>query len=337
MTWPRTATDHPRPGIDAGTPDGISVVGVVNTVLTNRMTIAVTTLVTAAAVVALTLAAPRVYTATTSFIPVTGGGDESALTDFTMALSSGSRAAALAPTLEFYALILHSQSLLEAVADASYRVESGGNGRTGDLNAIFGYRGGRHAREDTMRQLERAVAVSADPRTRMVRLSVRTPWPDLSYQVARQILAELDGLVASTRAQTASAEVHFAADRVAEARETLHLVETGLQRFLARNRDFTPSSPVGLEVLRRQREIRMQQELYVSLYQAWTRANLDALRRTPTIVVVEPPTQPATPDDSRVWINLSFATVLGLTLGVAGAFARASAGNVGLPRPSASR
>jgi uncharacterized protein involved in exopolysaccharide biosynthesis len=150
-----------------------------------------------------------------------------------------------------------------------------------------------------------------------VELQLSTSNPDLSRQVAEQMLSLVNSFNLETRQTQAAAERRFTAEGLEQARQELRTAEDSLQSFLERNRQYENSPQLRFKYDRLQRRVALQQEVVASLARSLEQAKIDEVRNTPVITVVDPPERPPYPD-SR---NLVLRAVLGLLFGVlVGAF-----------------
>jgi uncharacterized protein involved in exopolysaccharide biosynthesis len=172
--------------------------------------------------------------------------------------------------------------------------------------------------------LQGMIAVRTATKTGVITLVVRTTKPDLSVQVAQNLLDQVNAFNLSTRQQQASAERAFLEKRLAEARGELRAAEENLQAFMIENRDLKGSPSLQLEFARLNRTVDMRQQLYTGLAQAYEQAKIEEVRDLPVITVVEPPEMPLIPDRRHTLRKVIIAMLLALFAGVVLAFIRHS-------------
>ncbi len=125
------------------------------------------------------------------------------------------------------------------------------------------------------------------------------------------------------RRQTqAGAELRFTEARLTEAREELRRAEARLEAFLEQNRGYTSAPALRLTTDQLTRDVGFRQQIYTTLAQAYEQARIDAVRDTPVITVIENPEAPVRPRPRGLVQWTSVALLVGILLGVAGAFVR---------------
>jgi uncharacterized protein involved in exopolysaccharide biosynthesis len=218
---------------------------------------------------------------------------------------------------QFYADMLRSRPLVSALVDRRYVVPSltGANGAT--LVTLLEARGNTAVlqREDAIRRLESAMQAMVLPKTGVVRFSVRTRHPELSRQVALQALAALDSFNIRARRSRASAERRFAQTRQEEVRRDLRAAEDRLLAFRTSNASVLAPG-LQAQLSRLERELRAQEQLYLTLSQAYERAKLDEVRDTPVFTVLQAP-EASVARDARGTVTKTLAgAVGGLLIGI---------------------
>lgn len=313
MTTP--AASHPgdrRPG-----PDEISLVDLANSILRRRRMVAWCGVGLFAVVVGATLLQTRVYTAGASFIPQAGqqaSGLSGLAAQFGLALPT----AEATQSPDFYASLVRSREVMGAAVAASYTFRADTGTVNGTLLEILHIEGGDSAlrRERGIRALGGIVGTSIDKRTGVVRISATTRYPELSVQIVRNIVEEINQFNLDRRQARASAERQFMEQRLAEVQASLRTAEDRLQSFLQSNRDYRNSPVLTFQADRLQREVSMQQQVFTTLSQAVEQARIEAARDTPLIMTVERPEIPARPDPRGLLRSGLMALIAGLLIGM---------------------
>jgi uncharacterized protein involved in exopolysaccharide biosynthesis len=196
--------------------------------------------------------------------------------------------------IDFYAQLLRSPALLDAVARHEYRfarTPGGPDTLEGTVYELYGVKG--DSRSDStyklIKRLQRRVAARTDRLAGIVSLRVKAPWPELAQQINRQMLTALNQFSLEQRQSRAGSQRIFVRDRLTEAWSSLIAVEDSLQRFLEANRSFESSPRLRFEAARFQRRIDLFQQVHTSLAQTFEQASIDQVRNTPVITVVQPP------------------------------------------------
>ncbi len=231
-------------------------------------------------------------------------------------------ASASAEDVALFTELLRSPPLLHKVARARYAVVTTKGTVTGPLQIFYGFRGAPELHQDEMTKiLNEGLTISASSRTGNIWIFVDAPYPDLSQQVAQNMLGLIDGFSRARKHAQASAEREFVEGRVAEARGELRSAEDQAVEFRVENRDF--SSPVlNMANLRLLREVSMKQQVYTSLLQSYDRARIEEARNITSITVLETPERPIKPERSDAISLPLLGAIAGLLLGIVVAFIR---------------
>jgi uncharacterized protein involved in exopolysaccharide biosynthesis len=197
-------------------------------------------------------------------------------------------------SLDFYVRVLQSPAVLTAVATTRYsfpRRKDGSDSVSGTLFELYGVEEDTDAeRVETMiKTLQPRISVSADRIARIITIRTKAPWPALSQQINRRMLAVLEELNTAQRQAQAATQRAFVEDRLGQALADLTLAETEHQKFLERNRTFASSPQLTFEAARLERRIELRQQVYLTLYQAFEQAAIEEARDTPVITVLDPP------------------------------------------------
>jgi uncharacterized protein involved in exopolysaccharide biosynthesis len=123
----------------------------------------------------------------------------------------------------------------------------------------------------------------------VITLSVTTGNPQLSLQIAQNVLDQVNIYNLSNRQQTAAAERAFAERQVLEKRQELRQAETELENFLETNRLYRQSPQLALEYNRLQREVDRRNLVYSSLLSAYETARIEEVKDLPVITIIEQP------------------------------------------------
>ena len=208
------------------------------------------------------------------------------------AIASGS--ATLSP--QFYGDLLNSGALLHGIVttrfDASTASEFGGKPFAGTLVEYLEGDGNTASdREiDAMNRFtKRSLTVTVDRTTGVVRFEVKTANRVLSALVARRMLDLVNDFNLRRRQTQAGAERDFAARRAAAALDTLHIAEGALADFRATNIDFSRSPRLATRESELERRVGLTQQIYTTVVQRYELANIEAVRNTPVITVLDAP------------------------------------------------
>ncbi len=208
------------------------------------------------------------------------------------ALAAGS--STLGP--QFYGDLLVSNALTHALVttkfDASTPAPYGGKPFAGTLVDYFDGSGKtQEDRElDAMSRFAKGLlTVSVDRPTGVVRFTVKTKNRALSALIVRRMLDLVNDFNLRRRQTQAGAEREFAGRRAAAALDSLHRAEATLADFRATNIDFSRSPRLATREIELQRRVTLAQQIYTTVSQRYEVANLEAVRNTPVITVLDAP------------------------------------------------
>lgn len=296
--------------------DRIPVLRIMNALLQRRHIVLAAALGALLLSTTLVILQGRQWTSSASFVPEARSyqtGISSLAAQFGFALPASTQGLPAA----FYAQLIRSRGLLGTLARESFSSLVSGETRQTPLPTLMGTQDEDQSRtvEETIRRLERAVGASTAQRTGVIRVSVTTPDPLLSKQLLERILALVDLFNLQTRQSRARQEREFIEDRVVSAQQELRQAEDRLEIFLNGNRDFSNSPQLSFEQDRLARDVTMRQHLYTTLAEALAQAEIEEVRDTPVITVVEPPELPVYPDPRGIVLRSFLALFLGGALG----------------------
>ncbi len=211
----------------------------------------------------------------------------------------------------FYVQLSTSDELLGRLAESEISLNLKGEAGNVSVAEALKIKGdGALRRADAIRRLKRIVSSSANPRTSVIAISVRSTNAEVSRQVAERLLRLLDEFNQVTRASQARQERIFTERRSGDAKRELSAAEENLRIFLDRNRQYTTSPMLVLENARLEREITRLVGIYTMLTSAFEQARIDEVRDTPVLAVLQPPRAPARPDPRGLLARTAFIMVV---------------------------
>lgn len=287
----------------------------------------------AAAIVVVSLVLPPVYRAEGSFVSNTTGGVK-----LPQGLGSMMGLAGMASQLgmnlgnepsespTFYAQLVDSRELLTRLLLSEFpdpRPASAGD--SVPLVAILTL--GRNPSPE--RRLERgierlrdAMRVEADVRTNLVKLSVDTPWPELSAAAVNRTMELVGRFNQEQRASRARSKREFVEERLRESERELRVIEDRHREFLLQNRQWRSSPTLVAEEGRLDRQMRLASDLALTLRREYESARIEEVNDAPVVTVVDagvPPRRPRWPRPMPLVVLALFAG------GLIGALAAGSA------------
>ena len=299
----------------------LSAFGWLNIILRRRRLILLVSVFFFAAVVAVGINQPRQYVATASFFPQSrraGGSGNLAGIAAQFGVNVPAAAADPGQSPAFYADLLLAREIGKSILDQryEYRVDTGtARGRLIDLLPLKEQNPGRRL-EQALTLLHDWTSASSVLRTGTVNLSVTTPYPALSQQIAAHYLDALNQFNLEKRQSQAAAERKFTQQRVEEAGRDLRDALSRQQQFQESNRDDRAPS-LSVQRDRLQREILMKQGIFEQLSQAYEQARIEEVRDTPVLTVIDAPEVPADPKPRGLAKKGIASAFFGALLGIA--------------------
>lgn len=303
-------------------PGDISAVSLVNVILRHRMMILLLGLAFGFYAGLKSVRSPKTYTTEAQFMPK-GARGQSQL---------GGLAAQLGVSLggggeqspQLYTDLLETRSLLWPVAQKTYRIRTDSGEITGDLVRIFRIRSPRPevVRARVIGVLKGAIKANLATKTGVITATVTTGNPQLSLQIAQNLLEQVNVYNLTRRQEQAAAERGFAEKQVDEKRTELRAAEQQMETFLETNRLWRSSPQLSLEYNRLTRLVDMRNQIYTSLLQSYETARIEEVRDLPVITVIEAPELPLDPDRRGGLRKTLIGILVGLVLGGIIAFFR---------------
>jgi uncharacterized protein involved in exopolysaccharide biosynthesis len=257
------------------------------------------------ALVALAVAIPRprFYEARAAFIasePQSMSGSLGALSSVASQLGmpalSAVASSSATGSAQFYGDLLNSTAIAHSVITTTYDANTpgdyGGRPFHGNLLEYFKTKGKTPADREVaaMRELARKVlVVTVDRPTGVVRLRVKTKNRQLSALVARRLLDLVNEFNLRRRQTQAGAEREFALKRAQASLDSLRAAEAALAEFRASNIDFSRSPRMATREAELQRRVSLAQQIYTTVAQRYELANIEAVRNTPVVTVIDAP------------------------------------------------
>ena len=266
---------------------------------------------------------PRHFTSYASFIGQSKRGG-SPLAGFAAQFGLAGIGSDGAQSPQFFDDLVTTPGVLRDVASSTYNYVDDGHPRSGTLVDIYAL-DPRDKPQDLKLQhatehLAKQISTSLSPKTGLISLEVRSPNPDLSVQVAKNIIDKVDAVNLRLRQTQAVADRQFAEMRVSELGSELHAAENRLSEFMATNKDFRSSARLELEQQRLSREVEMRQSVYGSMAASYEQDRIESVRDNPVITIVDFPIRPAKADSRGLGKGLLIGLFLGGMLATLGAY-----------------
>lgn len=296
-------------------PRAASPLDYLSTVLSRWRTVAACAGGAALAVLVLTFILAGRWTAEVIFLPVSNSASpvQSALGslagDLGVVLPGGSPTDAP----EFYVALLDSRQIMEGVLTTRYQMKQDSTALL-DILEIDGDTPAERLEKGRLK-LATMYSASSDRTTKVVTITVTAPDPSLAAQIADRFVKLVDQFNKDSRESQASETRRFVEGRLAETDKALRAAEDALEAFHTRNRRFdTPE--LQTQEARLQRQVQIQQTLYIGLRQQYETARIQEVNDTPVLSVIEAPSPPVRPSFPRRIRLTALALVLGGLIGI---------------------
>ncbi len=307
-----------QPTDPAGAAPGISIVDVLATLLRRRRMILAVALVITALMAVWVVLRPRTYTSVATFTPQATRSPLSALGGLAAQFGVAMPTADVNQSPAFYAELLRSRAVLEPLVHLPVAFEWKGEAMAGSFATLV-----LPTVEDTAVRsmsavvaLRRAMQVSVEARTGVVRVETRTRYPQLSVTLTDSALSLLNGFNVETRRSQAAAQRAFLEERIRTSERELASAEDAVREFAERNRGSLSGSPeLSIQQERLNRTLALRADVVSGLAQSLEQAKLDEIRDTPLITVIERAAVPVLPDPRGLVTTTVLAFLVGLILG----------------------
>ena len=255
-------------------------------------------------------------------INVAAGRDRPEETGLMARLGAAVKGGTSSQEIAFFSELLRSVPLLRQAALGPYTALTAKGTVSGPLGRFYGFAGRPEQHQDEMAEiLSDNLRISGSPETGNLWIFVKAPYPELSQQIATNLVGQLDDYSRKRRHARAAAEREFVQERLTEARAELRGAEEQIVQFHLNNRDFS-SPALDMSNARLQRDVVMKQQLYTSLLQSYDRARMDEARNLPVITLIESPERPPKPERSSAASLPLLAAITGLLIAIVLAFIR---------------
>jgi uncharacterized protein involved in exopolysaccharide biosynthesis len=192
----------------------------------------------------------------------------------------------------FYADLLRSRQILGDVLAAKVAGQQAGDSTTiYDLYRITSVTPERRL-DDGVEALRNRITVAVDQRTNVVRVSVEAPNPIAARDVLQLLLDRLADFNVHTRQSTAGERRKFIEGRVAAAEQDLRTAEEALRAFYERNRQWQSSPQLRFQEQELNRQVTVQQEVYLTLRREYEAARIEEVNNTPVLTLIDHPSVP---------------------------------------------
>lgn len=303
------------PNVPAATPSSQhrDLTEVIALVLAHRRSLIAVPAVTAVLTAVVVLLWPVSFTATATFVPSSNSaasdvlGASGLLGSIAANLHIGTPGA-LTNSPQYFNELIVSRPILERAVWTAYQIE--GDSAPQTLISLMDLADYDSATATTyaLRTLRTSwISQSVDDATGIATLEVTTDDPGLSAQVAQRLLDLLNDYNLHLANTTARQEREFVGQRLQDATARLRTAEDSLRAFQLANRATATSPTLQLEASRLQRQVDVENQVYLALRQQYETARIAEVRDTPVLSVIEPPSPPALHDRRYGLLKVLFA------------------------------
>lgn len=266
---------------------------------------------------AVAFATPRYYRAEAQVVPQ--GGRLGNVSGIAAQLGIPIGGANAGDNAAYFAALVNSPSILGRIVADTFTVVEGGSQRRRTLVQLEEEKGTAPAlaHKRAIDHLRRQLHVSVDATTNLLTVQVDQPQPIIAYQIASDVVSELNAFNVQTRRDRAEDERTFAEEQLDESRQALATAEARLRDFREANRALTASPALQLRAQELQRDALMRQAEYSSLEEAYQQARLESLRSSPVLTAIELPQIPPEPQSRHALLRLVVGLVIGAIVGLA--------------------
>jgi uncharacterized protein involved in exopolysaccharide biosynthesis len=281
---------------------GALLVSLISRVLRHKAVVVVVFLLVIAGAFAVALLSQPFYSCTTKLVYQTAGGGASSSLSSLAALAGVSTGAASDPSA-YLQDIVTSTPTMEAMLARKWKVSDTSLTQGADsatLETIW------KVEPDTtqpnwetakfygmLKRLQKGsyITYAQDKKSGLITITTEFEDPQVAYDANLFLMEELNNTLVNKMNFKASENRKFVESRLDEVKEALRGAENDLRRFRERNR-LRQDPADQLEDDRRQREVLIQQELFIQLQKQFEMAKIEEVRDLPVIDVIDPPLLP---------------------------------------------
>ncbi len=186
------------------------------------------------------------------------------------------------------------------------------------LYAIMGIKGKNQASIDHegFLALSKNTSVGLDRKTGIITLTVEAYEPQLAADITNAFIDELKEYNSKLRTKHTRQNRIFIEGRLNETKQQLTAAENKLKIFRESNKRITNSPELQMELGRLLREVRIKEEVYLTLNKQYELAKIDEQKSTPVINILDkaiPPVEKSKPPRRKI---ILFALLFGIVSGI---------------------
>jgi uncharacterized protein involved in exopolysaccharide biosynthesis len=217
----------------------------------------------------------------------------------------------------FYADLLRSREILGQVLRTRIAGPTADSITVYELYSVSGPSRERQL-DEGIKALRKRITLSVDQRTDVVHVTVEAPYAPAARDVLQVLLNQVADFNLHTRQSTAGSRRQFIEGRVADSEKQLKGAEQSLRAFYDRNRQWQASPQLRFEEQALNRQVAVQQELYLTLRREYETARIEEVNNTPVLTIIDRPTIPGRRSRPRRGLTVLIVTVVvGVLMSVA--------------------
>lgn len=316
-------TDHLTPSTPVSGPAETSLLEILNGILRHWRMVAVLPVALGVAVGASRLASARSYVSRATFIPQstenrTISGAAALAQQFGVNL--GAERGGQSP--QFYEELLRSVTILKRAVESTYELPATADrpARRGTLMEHWKLDEVKEPPAPWRRAIDRlrgTIATTVKRETGTIELLVTVDDAQLAEQVSARLLELLNEYNLDVRRARARDEAKFVRERLGDVQAELRAAENALEAFIRNNRDIRNSPDLTFQRDRLERQVTARQEVYTTLLRAQEQAQVEGMRDTPVLQIIDAPGGSGRPASRKVLLNAVVGFLLGLFIAVA--------------------
>ena len=174
---------------------------------------------------------------------------------------------------------------------------------------------------DKKENFRKIIDFKKDPSSAFSIITVTTNDPQLSKDLAKVIIVEMEKLNRFYKSQSTSEKTRFINQRIKSVVKDLEVSERALKVFNEQNRQVTSPS-LQLEQDRLDREVEVQKEIFLTLKQQLELSKIEEVQGSSILQILDNPQLPIGPSNKNTILTLLLSGISGLMLGIFLAFSR---------------
>lgn len=230
---------------------------------------------------------PVYYRSTTVLLPETEGNKLGGLGQFAGVAALAGIDISGGDISRLYPVIAQSDAVLMRVIEGRYATTS----HPGPVNLIEFLDTDEDTPEEDLEEalkcLRKLMSAQHDVKTKTVTITLEMREPQLAADVLNMLVQEVDRFIREERTTSASEQVKWISERLAEVEEELRAAEDSLTDFRERNRRVIDSPELLLQQARLQREVTVKSTIFIELKKQRELAEIEEIKNVSIVNVLD--------------------------------------------------